>query len=168
MCQPGAYGHWGLCSTLRVWAGGWTPVNTGGKTKLPVQNYRKGKTMEPSSPLPAISRKTSRSCLVGLKSAGGGFLFFFFLPSVRQSDLELWKDQRQIQREIRRLMPTTETKFASLSYRTCILFFVIIFTIILFLFLLYSFLCMLYCLTGFLCSPFHIEFQFLFLHLVFL
>ena len=58
----------------------------------------KGKKMEHSPPLTAASRKTSRTQLVGLKSAGGCFFFFFFLPSVSQWDLELWKDQRQIQK----------------------------------------------------------------------
>ena len=40
--------------------------------------------MKPSPPLPVASRKTSRTCSMGLKSAEGLFFFlsfpFFFLP----------------------------------------------------------------------------------------
>ena len=55
-------------------------------------------------PLPAASWKTSRTCLMGLKSAGG----FFSPPSetIRPGAVKGPKTQRQIQREIGRLTPT--------------------------------------------------------------
>ena len=103
-----------------------------------MQNHRKGKKNQ----IPALLclQHSGRPAELAwwVQSQNGVFFFLFiFFYFFFLSDLELWKDQRQIWRNIRRLTSTTETKFTSLSYRTCILFltFYLYFYILLLLFL---------------------------------
>ena len=97
-------------------------MNIAAQTWLPdlapiLTNPQEGRKVKPSPPLPLASRKTSRTCLASLKSAGSffsplfffSFLFIFLLPpskTVRPGAVK--GPETEIQRGGTRLTPTTE------------------------------------------------------------
>ena len=109
--------------------------------------------MKPSPSLPAAVRKTSRTPLAGLKSAGVSF-FLSPRPQVRDNktwDYERTKEPKMDPESDQKANASweTETNFTLLSYRTCILllllllfslFLFLLFYDFLFLFFLFSFL----------------------------
>ena len=76
-----------------------------------------------------------------------GALFFVFSSKCNTIRHGVVKGSKK-QRDVRTLMPTTETKFTSLSYRSSILFFTFFLLLLLFIILLFQFL---FLLCSFLC-----------------
>ena len=50
---------------------------------------QEGRKAKPKTSQPVASKKTNNTLLVGLKSAGGFSVLFFFFTQVRQQDIEL-------------------------------------------------------------------------------